>query len=177
MLLLGALLLLVLLSSGLLLLLLGALLLLVLLSFGLLLLLLGALLLLVLLSSGLLLLLLSALLLLVLLSSGLLLFLLALLLLFRLSLLLLFRGLGILSVLVVLRIHGSKGSEREEQNSRTDKSSWFHECYLHHCNVVCHLLIVFGQFLFGIRLVRSNIGNFLSSCVAQFPSYISAAKA
>jgi len=47
--------------------------------------------------------------------------------LFGLSLLLLFRGLS----LFLLRVRGSNGSEKKEQNSRTDKSNWFHECCLH----------------------------------------------
>jgi hypothetical protein len=44
-------------------------------------------------------------------------------LLFRLGLLLLFRGLSLLLVLLILCVHGSYGSEKKEQNSRTDKSN------------------------------------------------------
>ena len=45
---------------------------------------------------------------------------------FRLGLLLLFLGLSVLSALVLLRIQGSKCSEKQEQNSRADKSDSFH---------------------------------------------------
>ncbi|MFZ0786338.1 MAG: hypothetical protein WAM67_11140 [Candidatus Acidiferrales bacterium] len=122
-LLLGALVLLVLVCSGLLLLLP--------LSFLALLLLLSALMLLVLLSSGLLLLLPLLFLALRLLLPLILFLLLAVLLLsFGLSLVLLLRGLGILPVLVVLCEQRSKGSKKKEQDSGTDKSDWFHERYL-----------------------------------------------
>jgi len=52
------------------------------------------------------------------------------LLLFRLGLLFLFRGLRILPLASVC---GSACSEKKEQNSRADKSNWFHECCLHYC--------------------------------------------
>jgi len=55
---------------------------------------------------------------------------LGLLLLFRLGLLLLFRGFPLLFMLLLLCIRGSNGSEKKEQNSRVDKSNWFHECRL-----------------------------------------------
>ena len=61
------------------------------------------------------------------------------LLLFRLSLLLLFRGLRVLLVLLLLCVRGSNGSEKKEQNSRADKSNWFHECCLHYV-ISCDLL-------------------------------------
>jgi hypothetical protein len=53
-----------------------------------------------------------------------------LLLLFRLGFLLLFGALIILFVLALLSVRGSKSSEKKEQNSRADKSNWFHECFL-----------------------------------------------
>ena len=56
---------------------------------------------------------------------------LGLLLLFRLGLLLLLRGLGILFVLI-LSVRGDDGPEKQEQNSRADKTDWFHLCCLHH---------------------------------------------
>lgn len=72
--------------------------------------------------------------LLLLLTLGLLLFLFCglglLLLLFRLSLLLLFLGLSLLFVFIFLSVRGGNGSEKKEQNSRADKSNWFHDCYL-----------------------------------------------
>jgi len=52
-----------------------------------------------------------------------------LLLLFRLGFLLLFGALIIL-LFVLLSVRGSKSSEKKEQNSRADKSNWFHECFL-----------------------------------------------
>ena len=54
------------------------------------------------------------------------------LLLFRLRLLLLFRGLSLFFMLLQLCVRGSSGSEKKEQNSRADKSNWFHECCLHY---------------------------------------------
>jgi len=53
-----------------------------------------------------------------------------LLLLFRLGLLLLFGALTILFALLLLSVRGSKSSEKKEQNSRADKSNWFHEYFL-----------------------------------------------
>jgi hypothetical protein len=54
-----------------------------------------------------------------------------------LLLLLLFRGLGVLLVLVLLGVRGSKHSKKKEQNSRADKSNWFHEYYLHYGDLLC----------------------------------------
>ncbi|HXQ26854.1 MAG TPA: hypothetical protein VN822_10635, partial [Candidatus Acidoferrales bacterium] len=49
------------------------------------------------------------------------------LLLFRLGLLLLFRSIGVLFVLILLCVRGSKASEKKEQKSRTDKTNSFHD--------------------------------------------------
>jgi hypothetical protein len=47
------------------------------------------------------------------------------------GLLLLFRGLSLLSMLLVLSVRGSNDSEKKEQNARADPSNRLHACRLH----------------------------------------------
>jgi hypothetical protein len=53
-----------------------------------------------------------------------------------LMLLLLLRFPLLLFPLLALCVGRSKGSEKKEQNSRTDKTTWFHDCCLHYGDFV-----------------------------------------
>jgi hypothetical protein len=70
---------------------------------------------------------------------------LVLLLFFRLSLL--FLGLSVLFLLLLLWVRGSNGSEKKHQNSRADKSNWFHECCLLYGDFMRPSLVMLGAVL------------------------------
>jgi hypothetical protein len=46
----------------------------------------------------------------------------------------------LLFLLLTLCVGRSNGSEKKEQNSRADKTNWFHECCLHYGDFILHLL-------------------------------------
>jgi hypothetical protein len=68
------------------------------------------------------------------------------LLLFMLPLLLLFWRLSLLGLLP-LCVRWSYDSEKKQQNSRADNSTWFHESYLHRVCFLCHFRVVKVRYL------------------------------
>jgi hypothetical protein len=79
-----------------------------------------------------------------------------LLLLFRLGFLLLF---GALIIFVLLSVRGSKSSEKKEQNSRADKSNWFHECFLQYGVFMHPSLARLARLLFRIAVYAGRPGD------------------
>ncbi len=94
--------------------------------------------------SRLLMLLLCGLLLLMLLLCGLLLLMLLLCGLLLLMLLPLLRFAVLLFLLLMLCVGRRNGSEKKEQNSRADKTNWFHECCLHYGDFMRPSLVTSG---------------------------------
>jgi hypothetical protein len=82
-----------------------------------------------------------------------------LLLLFRFGFLLLFGALILLLVLILLSVRGSKGSEKKEQNSRGDKSNWFHERFLQYGAFMHPSLARLARLSFPIAVYAGRPGD------------------
>jgi hypothetical protein len=63
---------------------------------------------------------------------------------------------ALLLFVLLLCVRGSNGSEKKEQNSRADKSNWFHECCLRHADFMRLSLVTSGAV---VVLVVSPVGR------------------